>query len=114
MLLDLCVGGSIRAVREFQPALLLGHRDAQDLGDVLAGTNLLGLLDKTFAAIPLAFGAGPLRAPQFGLEIVQGAPLFRQVLFNAADLFALQFRTEGDDERALLTPHLTGQAQSED
>src|SRR5580700_6208501 len=108
MFLDLCVSGSVRAVCECRTALLLGHRDAQDLGDVLAGTYLLRLFDQTFAGIPLAFGAGPLRASQFGLELVQGAPLFRQVLFHTADLLALQFRTEGDDERALLTPHLSG------
>ena len=39
---DLCKGGGIGTIGEFQLAMLFGHGNVKDLGDMLAGTNLFG------------------------------------------------------------------------
>jgi hypothetical protein len=48
---------------------------------------LLGMLEQTFAAIPFSFSAGLLRAPEFGLEFLQGPAFLGQVLFQRRSSF---------------------------
>ena len=68
MLSDLCIGGSVGTVGEFQWAAILGHGNVEDLGDMLAGTNLLCQFGEAFAAIAFPFGARLLGPSQFGLQ----------------------------------------------
>ncbi len=62
-------GGSIGSIAELQLAADFAYGDVQDLGDVLAGTDFLQLFREAFLTVPLSFGPGLLRAPQFGLQL---------------------------------------------
>ena len=93
---------------------MLGDVDLQKRMDMLAATNLFDLFGETFSTKAFAFSTGLLTASQSELKVVQEAAFFTQLLFNAADLFALQFRTESDHERARLIPELALQAEGLD
>ena len=105
--------GGVRAVGQPQATAALADRSAEDLGDVLAGADLLEVLGQAFPGVALALGMGFLRAVQFGLQLLQGAPFFGQVLFHAAELLALQLGAEGEEQGALLAPNFSAEAEGQ-